>query len=672
MIRPLRLVGVATGIALLGSALSFSHDEDGKALDRQRPNPGPGFTSPLALDGSPLPGPGGQQQASAFTSFNVRLLAWLPATTWGATGGNSCTGYVSPSGREYALIGLSNGTGFVDITVPGSPMQVGFIAGPSSLWRDVRTYKTYAYAVSEGGSGIQVIDLANIDSGSVVLVGSVTGPDTNSTHTVEINKATGYLYRSGGGSNGLRIYNLEPNPANPAFVASWSTKYVHEVTLVNYTSGPYAGKEIAFACSGDNGGWANAGVDILDVTNKQSIVSLSRATWPNAQYSHQCTLSEDRKYMFLNDELYVPYVGGPTACHVFDVQNLAAPVFLGKITNNNPAIPHNEYIEGNLLYQSNYRSGLRVLDTSSPLQPVEVAWFDTYPADDDPNFNGLWNNYPYLPSGVVLGSDIESGLFVWWVGEPLLTFSFPHGLPGSIPTTGFGLNVRITESTPGALAAASPALHYNAGAGWASVPMTDLGGGLFRASFPAFACNTSVQYYVTANSTNNIVWSDPEAAPTSVHVTNATCPAPPAVVYCTAKVNSLGCTPAIGSVGTPSVSAGSGFTVAATNVRNQKAGLMIYGVTGRANLPFSGGTLCFNPPVKRTPGASSSGNALPANDCSGTFELDFNAFIAGGTGHAALQVAGTQVECQWWGRDPGFAPPNNTMLSDALEFILQP
>jgi len=146
------------------------------------------------------------------------------------------------------------------------------------------------------------------------------------------------------------------------------------------------------------------------------------------------------------------------------------------------------------------------------------------------------------------------------------------------------------------------------------------------------------------------------------------CEAP--VVYCTAKPNSLGCVPAIGASGTPSASAGSGFVITGTNVRNNKAGMLLYGVTGRAAIPFQGGLLCVKTPIRRTPGVDSGGAPKPVADCSGVFALDFNAFSAGGAGLPALQIPGTVVDCQWWGRDPGFAPPDNTTLTDALEFTV--
>jgi hypothetical protein len=144
--------------------------------------------------------------------------------------------------------------------------------------------------------------------------------------------------------------------------------------------------------------------------------------------------------------------------------------------------------------------------------------------------------------------------------------------------------------------------------------------------------------------------------------------------YCVAKVNSLGCTPAMAAAGTPSASATSGWVLSAANVINNKSGLMLYTVNGRNAVPFQGGTLCLEPPIKRTTGVDSGGTP-PPNNCSGVFAIDMNAFaqgLLGGNPLSALTNPGTVVDCQWWGRDQGFPAPNNTTLSDALEYIVQP
>lgn len=136
--------------------------------------------------------------------------------------------------------------------------------------------------------------------------------------------------------------------------------------------------------------------------------------------------------------------------------------------------------------------------------------------------------------------------------------------------------------------------------------------------------------------------------------------------YCTAKVNSQGCTPTTSWNGLPSASLGSPFTVNASNVLNNKSGLLFYGQTSSA-LPFQGGTKCVAAPTKRTPLQDSGGNA-PPNDCSGTYELDFKARIQSGIDPGLS--AGTTIYCQFWSRDP--ASGSTTGLTDAVRFTIQP
>jgi hypothetical protein len=148
----------------------------------------------------------------------------------------------------------------------------------------------------------------------------------------------------------------------------------------------------------------------------------------------------------------------------------------------------------------------------------------------------------------------------------------------------------------------------------------------------------------------------------------------PPIVYCTPKINSLGCIPSIGWLGTSSATAGLGFTLLTSDVVNNKPGLYIYTSAGQAAVPFSGGTLCLSAPIRRTVAMNSGGNP-PPNDCSGVFALDMNAFAVGALGGAPapfLTVPGTVVDAQCWGRDNGFSPPDNATLSAGLEFTVGP
>lgn len=155
------------------------------------------------------------------------------------------------------------------------------------------------------------------------------------------------------------------------------------------------------------------------------------------------------------------------------------------------------------------------------------------------------------------------------------------------------------------------------------------------------------------------------AFPTPVNGFVATLPEV-ASAYCTAKVNSAGCTPAIAFSGTPSASSGAGFTISASQIMAASSGLLMYSKTGPATVPFFGGLLCLAGQITRTPGQFSGGTT----GCTGALSMDFNAYTA--TGFDPLLVGGTDVWAQYWSRDAGFAPPNNANTTNAVAFTLWP
>ncbi|MEE8467530.1 MAG: choice-of-anchor B family protein [Planctomycetota bacterium] len=406
-----------TGVALLATTASALHDDDPKALDRTAPYQGPGWR-PGALGTSSL---GPPQFGGSFDSQGVQCLAWVSLGDLGVSGGGTdCWGYVSPSGREYAILGTEESTEFLEVTVPTNPVSVGSIPGPVGIWRDVKVYGEYCYSVCEtNGLGIQVIDLTQIDAGIVQEVKWVEGTDTGASHNVVINEESGYLYRTGGGGHGLRIYDLA-NPADPLWVATWDERYVHDAQVVTWADG----REIAFCAGGFNGGWSGTGLSILDVSDKQNIKFITELFHPNPGYDHQGWLSEDRQYFYMGDELDEDGVIFTTT-HVFDVSDVDQASYLTEFTNQSHAVGHNMYTLDGKLYQANYLSGLRVFDLDqSATAPPEVAYFDPHPGADTADFGGSWGNFPYLPSGVVLLSDRQLGLFILWVGDDIVGTSY--------------------------------------------------------------------------------------------------------------------------------------------------------------------------------------------------------------------------------------------------------
>jgi Tol biopolymer transport system component len=145
------------------------------------------------------------------------------------------------------------------------------------------------------------------------------------------------------------------------------------------------------------------------------------------------------------------------------------------------------------------------------------------------------------------------------------------------------------------------------------------------------------------------------------------------IFFCTAKLNSLGCAPQLRYFGSSSSSQSSGFQIKASLIRNRKPGMLMYCISGRAALPFAGGTLCLVSVHRNTPALNSLGSPAPDNDCSGSYSLDMNAFAAGLLGGPPLpdlSMPGTTVQCQWWSRDPGFPAPNAIGLTAGIEYTV--
>ncbi len=385
----------------------------------------------------------GGMAAGVYPCSNIDLMEFMSHTTFGTAAGqavktNSLWGWTDPlTGHEWVLLGLNNGTAFIDITDPENPIYAGKLPshnGIVSIWRDVREYQNYAYVVVDnaGPHGMQIFDLTqlrNVVNPPVTFAETAHYTGVTNTHTISINQDSGYAYLVGSNtcSGGLHILNLA-NPVSPVHTGCYNDGgYVHENQCFMYT-GPdldcdpvtggnqaCAGREICLAARG-----GAETLDIIDVSNHAAPVRLSsfryRPVGVNS-YSHQAWFTEDQRYILLNDELDEDNDGSLTHTYIFDALNLNAlvkPTLDGYFTHATPAIDHNLYVRGNYVFQSNYNSGLRILELSNlaNAELTEVGFFDLYPANNNSEFDGTWNNYPFFASGNIPASHISQGLFV--------------------------------------------------------------------------------------------------------------------------------------------------------------------------------------------------------------------------------------------------------------------
>lgn len=317
-------------------------------------------------------------------------------------------GYVDSLGNEYAIIGHNAGTSFYNITNPSNPVEVGMIPGPTTqgtIWREIKTYKNYAYVVSEHTSpnslsGVQIMDLSYLPD-SIRYVGRYLWPGVNSNsaraHTVNVD-STGYLYIHGGTATaggavngGIRIFSLA-NPENPLPVSTFDPRYVHDAFIRD---------TILFASNIYEGGH----LDILNISDPSNPQLIHSHIYLNG-FSHNSWITEDKNYLVQTDEQ-----NGLTV-KVFDIRvlwddnpNNNHEIFLvGEYLSTSSSLAHEPRVRGKYLYVSHYNQGVRVVDISEPANLAEIGYYAT------PNDWGVW---PFFPSGNFIVSDIQNGLYVF-------------------------------------------------------------------------------------------------------------------------------------------------------------------------------------------------------------------------------------------------------------------
>ncbi|KAI9824728.1 MAG: hypothetical protein M1832_001554 [Thelocarpon impressellum] len=351
--------------------------------------------------------------------------------------GNDVWGWTSPDGREFGAVGATDGTSFVEVKSDGSLVFLARLPTQttSAIWRDIKVIDGYAYISSEApGHGLQVFDLRKLLTIKEPVTLDIKKDLTfwwnkfGSAHNVIANEEEKMIYvcgtsRSSACKGGLYMLDVSnPNAITTPGCAS-EDGYTHDAQCVTY-KGPdtqYLGKQICFAYNEET-------LTIWDVTNKSAPKIISRTAYVGASYTHQGWLTDmnDMAYLLLDDELDEMdgkglAKNGRTTTHIFNVTSLAKPFNSGQYQSPVKAIDHNQYVKDGLSYQSNYGSGLRIVDVSSIESDAtgknfkQVGFFDCHPEDDDRGgdveFFGSWSVYPYFKSGYLLLNSIERGIF---------------------------------------------------------------------------------------------------------------------------------------------------------------------------------------------------------------------------------------------------------------------
>lgn len=364
--------------------------------------------------------------AGPYPCNNYDLMSNLNTTALSGNNfgeGSDIWGWTDPmTSKEYAIVGMTNTTAFVDISDPENPILLGRLGshnGRTSPWRDMKVYKNFVFIVADnvGSHGMQVFDLTRLRNVTNIqdFEADTRLTGVNSCHNIVINEseAMAYLVGCNTFSGGPTFVDIS-NPLNPIILGGYSaTGYSHDAQVVTY-NGPdsdYTGREIYVGSNGESDQ-----VVILDVTDKSNVTTIASFTYSQISYAHQGWFTEDQQYFILGDETDEQGFGFNTKTLVFDLSDLDNPLLSSNYFGTTKAIDHNGYVKGNEYLIANYRAGMRVLDLTNIGAPTdsmtEIGYFDTYPESDSAAFNGAWSIYPYFPSGNIVIGDIERGLFV--------------------------------------------------------------------------------------------------------------------------------------------------------------------------------------------------------------------------------------------------------------------
>jgi choice-of-anchor B domain-containing protein len=388
------------------------------------------------------------------------------ANIWGFTSKND--------NREYVLLGLSNGTAFIDITDPLNLQEVGFIDAKISAWREMRTlqiwneqekhWNAYAYITTEAwGQGIQIVDMSRLPF-TVTLATTYT--HVQKAHTLHVGEVDytystpnsgnqAYLYVNGSDLNRGAFHILDlSNPISPTQISTptQNMQYTHDgltmvITDTRTNQCVFAQNpcEIYIDFNEDS-------IEIFDVSIKSSPALISSLTYTNARYTHSGWYTKDRRYVTIHDERDEYDLNLPMTLRFIDLANLQNPIISHIWQGTTHAIDHNGYVIDDAYFQSSYRRGLMIFDISNLDKIKDIAYFDTYPTDDDAKYSGAWGVYPFFASKNIAISDIDRGFFLVRRTESTTQTPIPPPpLPTETPT-----QTPTATSTPTQSATSTP------------------------------------------------------------------------------------------------------------------------------------------------------------------------------------------------------------------------
>jgi len=308
-------------------------------------------------------------------------------------------GYATTT-HEYAIVGLFNGTSIVDITNPSNPVEVYWSPGTGSSWRDIKTWKNFAYVINETSGGLEIIDLGNLPLSATstnytggVLAGTSTNISFTTSHNIYIDEnGIGYIFGANYRVGGAIMIDIDANPINPPVVGLYDLRYCHD---------GYVRDNILYSSEIKQGLFS-----IIDISDKLNPTVLGNSSTAS-NFTHNAWLSDDGSHLFTTDEVYGAEIGAYDITDVTDIKRVDGV----KSSTSNNAVVHNTHVLNDFLITSYYSEGVTVVDANCPDILVEVA--NSYTSTSPSKASNCWGAYPFLPSGHIIASDINNGLFIF-------------------------------------------------------------------------------------------------------------------------------------------------------------------------------------------------------------------------------------------------------------------